>query len=107
MKKYKKLARHLVTFEGHADSMALALAKLGQSNTSIRRSVALSNSQITYRLSKAKKIEENERGYRVDFRNGTSPLVRQLIRDMASVLQADIRRDLPKAIAHPTPGTTK
>lgn len=108
-KQYKRLVRHKVTFEGYADSLALAYAKLGQSNQSIHRKLGdqLTDSQITYRLSKAKRAEENDRGYRVDWRNGTSPLVQQVIRDLVSVLQADIKSSLPQKIVHPTPGTVK
>lgn len=106
-KKYKKLAPHSVTYESGDDQKAVVLAKLGLSNFAIRGRTDLTDSQITYRLHKAKVLEENERGYRVDFRNGSSPLVKQLIADLSGVLAEEVKRSICPKIIHPTPETVK
>ncbi len=103
MKTKKTKTRHRVTFAHDQDSMCLALAKLGQSTRVIARDCRLTESQIIYRLSKAKRLEEEEHGYRVAWRSGESDLVQQIKADFLGVLQHEIQRNLPKLIHHPEP----
>ena len=90
-----------ITFADENDSKAVALAMLGQSNKSIlQRTRGLSDGKITYRLSKHQRVEGGKGGYRVGWRNGKSELVKQIISEMASVIQLDIKRNTPGKIAH-------
>ena len=108
-KQTKKISRSLITFENGDDNEAVALAKMGLSNNAIKRATnnRLTDSQITYRLSKAKKVEENQFGYRTDYRNGTSHFALQMINDVAGVLREEVRRNITPKIARPTPETVK
>lgn len=103
----KKIPRHLVTFEFGADREALLLAKLGMGNRYIRLKTGLSSGKITYRLHKAKQLEENDHGYRVDWRNGNSPLLDRMLQDYAGILEREIDRRVVVKIVHPTPKTVK
>ena len=104
----KSLKRqNIITFESGDDNRALVLAKLGMSNACIKANTKLSDGQITYRLSKARRVEENELGYRVAYRNGVSPLAFKIIHDLSAVAAADIRRNVVPKITHPTPDTVK
>jgi hypothetical protein len=96
-----------VTFEDPADVEALVLAKMGASNKAIAIQTALSNGQITYRLSKAKHLEHRDTGYRVAWRNGESDVFRMVHQDIAGILRKEIARSLPKLIIKPTPQTVK
>ena len=99
--------RHQITFETGLDQDALVLAKLGMGNRFIRLKTGLSDGQITYRLTKAKQAEENDHGYRVDWRNGNSPLLSRVLRDYAGILVREIERKVVPKIAHPTPKIVK
>ena len=89
-----KNKRAIITFHAGDDNEALALAKLGMSNRCIKEHTKLNDGQITYRLSKAKKVEGNEFGYRVDYRNGQSPVATQIINDIAGIMREEIRRTI-------------
>lgn len=106
-KERKKIARNLITFQSGDDNECVALAKMGLSNRAIKGRTSLSDCQISYRLTKAKKAEENEDGYRVDFRNGTSPFAMQMINDLVGVLREEVRRNITPRLTHPTPETIK
>lgn len=97
----------IITFEMGDDNEAIALAKLGLSNRAIKERTKLNDNQITYRLSKAKRIEQNEFGYRVDYRNGSSPMAMQIIHDIAGILREEVRRTITPKIVRPTPETVK
>jgi len=103
--KYKRINRSVITYQSGDDQEALILAKLGMSNAAIRARTSLSDGQITYRLHKAKNVEENRFGYRTEFRNGVSPLALDLIKDLHAVLAADIKRNVVPRITHPEPQT--
>jgi hypothetical protein len=63
MKKlYKRLSKNVITFQTGDDNRAVVLAKLGMSNKAIRARTKLTSNQITYRLHKAKEVEENAGG---------------------------------------------
>jgi len=105
----KKLSKktNVITFQQGDDNEALAMAMLGMSNKAIKRHIdgRLSDGQITYRLAKAKRVEGNKFGYRVDYRNGESPVAQQIINDVAGILHEEIRRNVTMKITHPTPET--
>ena len=103
----KRTTHHLVTFNDGDDNEAVALAMLGLSNKAIKGRTKLSDSQITYRLHKAKTVEENKLGYRVDYRNGTSPMAVQIINDLAGIMREEVRRNVTPKLVHPTPRTVK
>ena len=105
--KKKRKGHPLVTFEANSDKRATALAMLGQSNRTIKEETGLTDCQITYRLHKAKTLQGHEHGYRVQWRNGESPIFQQIKRDTLAVLMADIEHELTPLIIHPTPQTTK
>lgn len=105
--KYKKLLDSIITFDHGDDLECLILAKLGMSNKAIKARGSLTDNQISYRLVKAKQVEKNDLGYRVSFRNGVSPFATQMIRDLHSVVQADIRERITAQIIKPTPETVK
>ena len=113
MKKQQKqkarVIRNLVTFEQGDDNEAVALAMLGLSNRAIKNATKnrLTDSQITYRLSKAKRVEGNQFGYRVDYRNGTSPMACQIVNDIAGILREEVRRNITPKLVHPTPEVTQ
>lgn len=102
-----RMAKHIVTFEAGSDQDALVLAKLGMGNRFIEQSTGLSSGKITYRLTKAKRAEENQYGYRVDWRNGNSPLLGRILRDYQGVLEREIERKIVPRIVHPVPKTIK
>ena len=85
-KQYKRISQNVITFDSGDDNEALVLAKLGMSNKCIQAHTSLTDGQITYRLNKAKNVEENDLGYRVAFRNGVSPLATQMIQYPSSEL---------------------
>lgn len=103
----KKPARHQITFEASSDQEALVLAKLGQGNRYIGLQTGLTPGQITYRLNKAKAAEENDHGYRVDWRNGNSPMLQRILKDYAGVMAREIERKVVPKIIHATPKTIK
>ena len=104
---YKRLDRRIITFAQGDDCKSVVLAKLGMSNRAIKARTRLSDNQITYRLAKARRVEENEGGYRVEFRNGVSPLAQQLIDDLSGILEKEIHRTIVPKIVHPTPETVR
>jgi hypothetical protein len=106
-KKRNKISRSFITFQSGDDNECVALAKMGLSTKAIQDRTVLSKCQITYRLSKAKKTEGNQFGYRIDYRNGTSPLSIQLVNDLAGILREEIRRNITSKLTHPTPDTIK
>lgn len=103
----KKIPRPQITFEVGSDQDALVMAKLGMGNRFIRLKTGLSDGQITYRLTKAKQAEENDHGYRVDWRNGNSPLLSRILRDYAGVIRREIERKIVPRIVHATPKTIR
>ena len=107
MKNPAKKRPGVIDFNSGDDNEALALAMLGMSNQAIKERTKLSDGQITYRLSKAKRVEQNKFGYRVDYRNGSSPMAVQIINDIAGILREEVRRTISPKIAHPTPETVK
>jgi hypothetical protein len=106
-KPYKRLDKRIITFDHGDDCKSVVLAKLGMSNKAIKARTSLSDNQISYRLAKAKAVEENAGGYRVEFRNGVSPLAQQLIDDLSGVLEKEIQRTIVPRILHPTPEIVK
>jgi hypothetical protein len=98
-----KTTKHTVTFSqvGAADVMALAMAKVGASDTAIKKKCFLSGSQISYRLAKAKRMENRNKGYRVAYRNGESPEFKRIMTDYLDVIELDITRKLPKLLMRP------
>lgn len=103
-----KKITNIITFADPDDAKAVALAMLGQSNKSIlRRTRGLTDGKVTYRLSKHQRIEDKHGGYRVGWRNGESDLVKQVLSDIAGVVQQEIQRSTPGRIEHRTPETTK
>ena len=92
--------KHKITFAGRADALAVALAQMGQSNSVIERDTKLTSSQITYRLSKAKGLMQQEHGFRVAWRRGESPICKKLKGDMLAILTKDVQRNLPVQIEH-------
>jgi hypothetical protein len=106
-KPYKRLSKNVITFDSGDDNRVVVLAKLGMSNKAIRDRTKLTSNQITYRLHKAKVVEENDGGYRVEFRNGVSPLAQQLINDLSGVLEQEVRRNISPRILHLVPETVK
>lgn len=107
MKKAKRINAGVINFDSGDDNETVALAMLGMSNRAIKERTTLSDGQITYRLSKAKRVEKNKMGYRVDYRNGTSPMAGQIISDIIGVLREEIRRNITAKLTHPTPETIK
>ena len=106
-KTYKRFSKSVITFQSGDDNRAVVLAKLGMSNKAIRARTKLTSNQINYRLNKAKEVEENNGGYRVEFRNGISPLAQQLINDLSGVLEQEVRRNISPRILHLVPETVK
>lgn len=94
-----------VTFRTPGDAMVVVLAQLGFSTHLIRVRTGLTESQITYRLHKAKGLEKNKYGYRVAWRNGTSKVAQTILSEYEMVMQKDIQRRLPVLIEH-TPAQT-
>lgn len=101
----KKIARSFITFQSGDDNECVALAKMGLSTKAIQDRTVLSKCQITYRLSKAKKTEGNQFGYRLDYRNGTSQFAMQMINDLAGIMREEVRRNITPKLTHPTPET--
>lgn len=96
-----------VTFAGHADAEAVALAQLGQSDKVIMRDCRLSQGQIQYRLRKAKDLMVQKQGFRTMWRNGEGTLVRRIKNEVLAVLRQDIQRKLPGKIIHAPARTVK
>ena len=98
-----KRQSRVISFQSGDDNETLALAMLGLSNRAIKRAVnnRLSDSQISYRLTKAKNVEGNKFGYRVDYRNGTSQAAIQIINDIAGIMREEVRRNITPRIVRP------
>ena len=109
MKANKKIARHRIDFEDAADLEAVVLAKLGFGNACIQQHAALSDGQIQYRLNKAKHLEglPHGEGYRRQWREGKSPLARDVMEFMVPSVRKEMGKVLPALITHPTPETVK
>lgn len=102
MKKQKnKTTNHLITFTDGKDLEALVMAQLGLGNQLINEATGLSRGQITYRLSKAKKAEQKDNGYRVAWRTGKSQVMWQVLRDYRGVIAQEIERNVVPKIVHP------
>ena len=105
--KYKQISRNVITFQSGDDLESLIMAKLGMSNKAIKAKTNLSDNQISYRLAKAKSVEEAECGYRIAFRDGVSPLATRMMRDLRSVALADIKANVSTQIVKLTPETVR
>lgn len=106
-KEDKRLARDSITFEGMTDQNAVILAQVGIGNKEIRRQTGFTDSQVTYRLSKAKRLLEHKHGFRVDWRNGNHPLLERILKDYAAIMVKEIEHDLVPKIIVPTPKVAK
>ena len=102
-----KRQSQLITFANKKDAETVAMGLLGQSDVSIGRRSKYGDGRINYRLAKWQRIKGLKGGLRKAFRNGESPLAKRLLADMVSVIAADIQRDTPKLIVHPTPETVR
>jgi hypothetical protein len=100
-----KRKTHLITFEAISDQQALILAKLGQGNRFIELETGLTSGQITYRLNKAKATEGNDHGYRVNWRNGNSPMLQRILKDYSGILAKEIEKKVVRVLVHPEPKT--
>ena len=98
-----KHPRRRVTFEDPDDQEALIQAQIGIGNREISRVTGLSGSQITYRLSQAKRRLGREHGFRVDWRNGNHPLFKRMLSDYSAIMRKEIERRIVPQIVHPTP----
>jgi hypothetical protein len=94
-------------FEQDAQAELIANALLGQSNRAIRGELAFTENEINYALTKAKGLYGLKNSIRSGWRDGTNDVVRQVKRDLVSVLRAEVQAKLPKLIVHPTPKTVK
>jgi hypothetical protein len=95
--------RNLITFSKEPEALAVALAKLGQSDSVIMEECNYSPGQISYRLRKAQGLEGLEGGYRRSWAKGTSEVCQMVKRDLVSILKKEIQRSLPPLIKHPEP----
>ena len=95
------------TYQGASQAELLALAQLGQSNRVIIQATKFSKNEIAYGLHKAQRVMGGTGGFRRNWANGESELVRQIKRDYLAVLRQDIQRSLPQQIIHPEPQTVK
>src|SRR5262252_4912459 len=95
--------RHTVNFLDPADVEAVALAQLGFNNEAIQRHANLTDSQIQYRLTKAKNAEGYAKGtgYRSTWRDGTSEVARSIANHYIPGLRKEVRRTLPTHFMHP------
>jgi hypothetical protein len=92
-----KTQRHRITYTDDDELEAVTLAQFGQSTEHIQRETGLTQCQIGYRLTKAKKGEglPAGQGYRTQWRNGTSPLYKQIARQFKSTQKRRNRKVLP------------
>ena len=92
-----------VTFQSSTDAEALALAKMGLGDDYIQKETGLSKGQITYRLGKAKRLEQHEFGYRKQWRSGESEAFKNIKDHMVAVLKKDIQATLPRRVINTKP----
>lgn len=92
-----------VTFTEPSDIEVVVRGMLGQGTAAIMAATGLSASQVQYRLTKAKLADglPSGHGYRRQWRDGTSPLSRQILGAMAPRLRVETRDRLPKRIGLP------
>ena len=83
--------RHRITWQDPSDVAALVVASMGFSNKAVNHYTGLSNGQIYYRLRKA-----NLQKARAEFRNGTSPIARQMIARNRDFVEGRVHRSLRK-----------
>lgn len=93
----------IITFEAPTDLSAVLHARVGIGNREIARLTGLSDGQITYRLTKAKRVSGNAQGFRVSWRNGNDPLLGRIMRDYAHIMAREVERKITARIVHPTP----
>lgn len=95
--------RHKVTFAYGPDKWALLWGQIGLGNRGIMRETGLRDSQITFRLHKAKKGLKRKKGFRVAWRDGDHPLMARFMAEFSSVMIEEIDRKLTPLYAHPEP----
>lgn len=102
-----RATRHKVTFENPVDQQIIVWAQLGIGNRAIMQRADRSDSQVTYRLAKAKRVFGLGVGFRVNWRNGNHPLLQTILSDYSGVLVKEIERSIVPKLIHPTPKTVK
>lgn len=102
----KAVARHIVRFErGSQECDATMLAMIGVCNREISRRTGLTDSQVTYRLHKAKVLGSHDHGFRHQWRYGNSGLVDKVLHDYQGVIALEIERTIAIRLDHPSPDT--
>ena len=93
-----------VDFELDQYNRCVALAQLGMSSAFITEETGLSEGQIVYALTKAKRAEGYKSGhtYRTEWKNGTSSAARQMVSSVGTQLAEDARKRLPKLFERAT-----
>lgn len=104
-----KTNRHKITFEDTKDIEVIVLAQLGRSTESIREATGLSESQIQYRLHKAKTAEGYHKGhtYRSEWKSGTGEMAQAVANVFLPKGRVRVSRTLPPLFEHPTPEVSK
>lgn len=105
----KQSPKRIVDFQSPRDIEAIVLAQACRSNRYICEATGLTDSQVSYTLSKGKKGEGYEKfhTYRSEWDNGTSRLARAFDTQFLPKAREDARRRLPPLFIHPTPETTE
>lgn len=89
----KRLHTHKVVFTAQDDVECAIRALLGQSTVAIAAATGLSESQVQYRVSKA-------RINRWEFRNGQSWMAKQMIRQMRPVASSHVANHIAPQFSH-------
>lgn len=98
-------SRHKIVFDRDTDIEAVVLAQLGYSTHLIKERTGLSDSQIVYRLGKAKRAEGLPvgEGFRTQWRAGTSTMARTILATYAPRMRREVRKTLPSKFVTPFP----
>lgn len=100
-------SKHKITFEAPQDQKPILMGQFGIGNREIMRQSGLSDAQVTYRLSKAKKYLGRDHGFRTDWRNGNHPLLSRIMSDYGQILIKELERKVVPVLEHPTPKIVK
>lgn len=93
--------RHKITYELDQDVRVVVLAEMGRSTKHITHLTGLSESQVNYRLTKAKRAEGLKQGYRTGWREGTSAAAQMADKLLSGRLQARVQTELPPLFTKP------
>lgn len=102
-KEARKLCRHRIVFTDISDVLVAVRAMQGRSTKAIAAELGVSETQAQYRVMKAQNSLKTK--FRADYRNGTGPVARKMLRATESIGMRVVSRQIaPQFIPFAAPG---